>query len=258
MEPAFEILNSPIKADETRARLKSLAERHRKAGKIGIDFLDRIGVRAEAVVNALPVDAQKNLNLISERILRKAMDGAHGSRNFIAATPAWSNRMIAAMTGAAGGVGGLATTLAELPITTVFLLRAIQDVAGDHGFDPGEEFVRYDTVRVFSSAGPFSYSDEVDNSFASLGCAITGAVLRGAVVRATPRLATALGHKMALQSMPIMGAITGATINFTYMRYYQQMAHIHFGLRRLAIDSDMDHGDLMDEFRIASGTGIRN
>ena len=254
MAVTLEILDSPIKADEARARLKSLAVRYREARNIGTDFLDRVGIKAGVFLNALPVDTRNSLNLISEQILRRAMDGAHGSRNVIAVTPAWSNRVIAAFTGAVGGVGGFATTLAELPITAIVLLRAIQDAAIDHGFDPGEEFVIYDTIRVFSSLEPFSYHDEADDSFVNLGYAVSGAALRGLIVRATPRLATALGHKMAFQTMPIIGAITGAALNFTYMRYYQQIAHVHFGLRRLAIDSDKDHGELIDEFRIMTGT----
>ena len=58
--------------------------------------------------------------------------------------------------GAAGGFGGLPTALAELPVTTAVLLRAIQGAAAAEGFDPASESVRFDCVEVFSAAGPLA------------------------------------------------------------------------------------------------------
>ncbi|MEZ5911609.1 MAG: EcsC family protein [Paracoccaceae bacterium] len=52
------------------------------------------------------------------------------------------------MTGAAGGAGGLASALAELPVTVTMIFRAIQKVAAEHGFDPGAEDVRLECLGV--------------------------------------------------------------------------------------------------------------
>jgi hypothetical protein len=64
-----------------------------------------------------------------------------------------------------------------------------------------------------------------------------------------PRLAAVLGQKLAAQTVPILGAAAGAATNYAYTRYYQDMAQVHFGLRRLAIDSGRDHSALCAEFR---------
>ena len=39
--------------------------------------------------------------------------------------------------------------------------------------------------------------------------------------------------------MPILGAAAGAGTNYAFVDYYVSMAHVHFGLRRLA----RVHGD---------------
>ena len=67
------------------------------------------------------------------------------------------------------------------------------------------------------------------------------------MARVAPRLATALGQKLAAQAVPLLGAVAGASINYTFVRYYQQIAHVHFGLRRLAIDADLSHDILVEK-----------
>jgi len=60
-----------------------------------------------------------------------------------------------------------------------------------------------------------------------------------------PKLAVVLGQKLAAQAVPILGAAAGAATNYAYTSYYQDMAHVHFGLRKLAIDADVPHGELL-------------
>ena len=47
-----------------------------------------------------------------------------------------------------------------------------------------------------------------------------------------------LGQKIAAQSVPLIGAAAGASINFAFVGYYQEMARVRFGLKRLARDND--------------------
>ena len=146
-------------------------------------------------------------------------------------------------------MGGLPTALAELPATTTVLLRAIQDVAVAHGFDPAEPGVQYDCIQVFSAAGPLDHDDGADLAFLSTRMAVTGTAVQALITRVAPRLATVLGQKLAAQTVPVLGAAAGAATNYAYTSYYQQMAHVHFGLRRLAIDADRPHEVLVEEFR---------
>ena len=67
---------------------------------------------------------------------------------------------------------------------------------------------------------------------------LTGAAVHRLIAGVSPRLATVLGQKLAAQTVPLLGAVAGAATNYAYISYYQEMAHVHFGLRRLAIDSD--------------------
>ena len=47
-----------------------------------------------------------------------------------------------------------------------------------------------------------------------------------------------LGQKLAAQAVPVLGAVTGAGINYAFMDYFQEMAHVRFGLRRLGQTHD--------------------
>jgi hypothetical protein len=42
-----------------------------------------------------------------------------------------------------------------------------------------------------------------------------------------------VSEKLAAQSIPIIGAFGGATINLLFISYFQDLAHAHFSLRRL-------------------------
>ena len=50
---------------------------------------------------------------------------------------------------------------------------------------------------------------------------------------------------LANVTVPILGAAAGAGINYVYTGYYQRIAEVHFGMRRLAIEADQPHDDLV-------------
>jgi len=246
----MELLDAPIKPSQVDKRLAELVQRHALAGNLGIQVLNLIGTQAESLLDRLPENARDRLESATEDALRLAMDTAHRSRGVVGEQPDWLNRAVTTAMGAAGGFGGLPTALAELPVTTTFLLRAIQDVAVEHGFDPGEESVRFDCVQVFAAAGPLDHDDGADLAFLSMRLTVTGTAMQALIARVAPRLAGVLGQKLAAQTVPVLGAAAGAATNYVYSSYYQQMAHVHFGLRRLAIEADRDHAELLETFRV--------
>jgi hypothetical protein len=65
------------------------------------------------------------------------------------------------------------------------------------------------------------------------------------IATVAPKLATVLGQKLAAQTVPVLGAVAGATANYVYTGYYQRIARVHFGLRKLAIDADVPRQDLV-------------
>lgn len=247
--PRVELLEPPIAETEFDARFDALVRRYSKAGNVGVQMLNLIGGQTEGLLDRLPAGMRDRMEDGTEQALKLAMDTAHRSRGVVGEKPGWLTLAVSTAMGAAGGFGGLPTAMAELPLTVTVLLRAMQDVAAEHGFEPDEEAVQYDCIQVFAAAGPLGNDDGADVAFLSTRMAVSGAAIQALIARVAPRLAVVLGQKLAAQTAPVLGAAAGAAINYVYTSYYQEMAHVHFGLRRLAIEGDRDHGKLIDEFR---------
>jgi hypothetical protein len=208
-----------------------------------------VGGRIENLIDRLPADARMNLEGATRRALEFAFDAASLSRGRLPDTSDWLNTAVTTAMGAVGGAGGLPTAVAELPVTTTVLLRAIQGIALEYGFDPAEESVRLDCIQVFAASGPLERDDGADIAFLATRVSLTGATVRGLIARLAPRFSAVLGQKLAAQTVPILGAVAGAAVNYAFTSYYQQMAHIYFGLKRLSLDTGHDHATLVAEFR---------
>lgn len=234
--------------DPERA-LDALALRYTKAGGLGIEVLNLIGGQADGLLDRLPPAVRGRLEEATLSALQHAMKAAHSSRAVVPDQRSWLNQTVGAAMGAVGGMGGLPTALAELPVTTTLLLRVIQGAAVEQGFDPAAENVHFDCVKVFASAGPLEHDDGADLGFISARLALSGTAMQALLSRVAPRLAVVLGQKLAAQAVPILGAAAGAATNYAYTSYYNDMAHVHFGLRRLAIDADVPIDDLIAKLR---------
>ena len=235
--------NLPATID-VEAELERIARRYKQAGGVGINVLNVIGGQAENLLDRLPARVRKQLESATVRALDHAMSAAHKSRSHVPDQASWLNTAVSAAMGAAGGAGGLPTALAELPVTTTLLLRVIEGVAVEHGFDPELESVRFDCVQVFSAAGPLADDDGSDLAFLTARLALSGKAVQAIIHKVAPRLAGVMGQKLAAQAVPVLGAVAGAATNYAYTSYYQDMAHVHFGLRRLAIEGDITPEDL--------------
>lgn len=240
-------------AIDVDARLTEIAKRYKQAGGLGINVLNLIGGRADNLIDKLPSAVRRNLEAATVKALSHAMKAAHSSRSYVPDQKSWLNQAASAAMGAAGGAGGLPTALAELPVTTTLLLRVIQGVAVEHGFDPDAENVQFDCVQVFSAAGPLSGDDGADLGFLSARMALSGRAMQAVIAKIAPRLAVVMGQKLAAQAVPVLGAVAGAATNYAYTSYYQDMAHVHFGLRRLAIEGDVPTEELLNRLREKMG-----
>lgn len=230
---------------DVEAELDRLGTRYRNAGRMGIRTLNFVGGQAESLLERLPAPVRARLGDATEGALTMAVRAAQQSRGRIPDQKEWVNTAVTTAMGAAGGFGGLPSALLELPVTTMMLMRAIQGAAVEHGFDPAEEGVQFDCVRVFSVAGPLSHDDGADLGFVSTRLALSGGAMQKLIAAVAPRLAVVLGRKLAAQTVPVLGAVAGATTNYIYTGYYQQMAHVHFGLRKLSMDADVPHEELV-------------
>lgn len=234
---------------EAEAELDRLARRYKAAGGVGLQVLNLLGGQAENLLERLPDGVKSRLEDATERALGVAMDAAGRSRGVLGDQSGWLNTAATTAMGAAGGFGGLPTALAELPVTTTVLLRAILGVAAEHGFDPAEEEVRLACLQVFSAAGPLEADDGADMAFLAARVTLTGATVHGVIARIAPRLATVMGQKLAAQTVPLVGAVAGAATNYAYTSYYQEMAHVQFGLRALARKHGLSEATLREALR---------
>lgn len=231
------------------AELEALAARHRKASGAGMALINALGGHAEGWLDRLPDPVRRGLDGATRTALEQASKAAQASRGAVPDQPGWLNSAVGAAMGAAGGAGGAVTSLAELPVTVALLMRVIQGVAAEHGFDPAEESVQFDCLTVFGSAGPLEADDGAETAFISSRLALSGAAMSKILHTVAPRLAAALGQKLAAQAVPVLGAAAGAAINYTYTGYYREMAHVQFGLRRLAIEADVPEQVLLAALR---------
>ncbi|WP_226624515.1 EcsC family protein [Alloyangia pacifica] len=227
------------------AEIAELARRHRAAGGVGLQVLNIIGGQAENLLERLPDKVKDRLEGSTAKALELALKAASGSRRAVPDQKGWLNTALATAMGAAGGAGGLPTAMAELPVTVTVLLRAIQGIAAEYGFDPEMPEIKRECLGVFASAGPLEADDGADLGFLATRVTLTGATVHGLIGKVAPRLATALGQKLAAQTVPVLGAAAGAATNYAYTSYYQQMAHVHFGLLRLEQQSGKPRAELI-------------
>jgi len=247
---AMEIIEHPnarLSEAETQARLLALAERYARAGGLGMAVLNLLGSRAENLLERLPAPVRAGLTSGTETALKSALRAAQASRGVIGDQPGWLTTAVSTAMGAVGGAGGLPIALAELPVTVTVLLRGVQAVAAEHGFDPAEDSVQFDCLQVLAAAGPLESDDGSELAFLAARMTLTGPALNRLLASVAPRLATALGQKLAAQAVPLIGAVAGAATNYAYTSYYQEIAHVQFGLRRLAIDAERDERALRAE-----------
>jgi len=223
--------------DEEIARLVQI-ERSARSGLM--KAINRIGVGLEGSLEQLSGDHRAALEkavISGLELSYKLASGSHVGAPAEAQDAGKIHRLAATATGAAGGFGGLPATIVELPATITVMFRAVQSVARAHGEDMNAEETRIACLKVFGSGGPSAADDGAETAFVA---ARLGAVqsMRPIIAMVAPRLAAVFGQKLAAQAVPIVGALAGATINYAFMDYYEKMAQVQFGLRRLARGAD--------------------
>ncbi len=222
-----------IAAPDRSAEIAALARRYRRANGPVMALVNRLGGALETRMAALPEGVRRQIGAVTER----ALLAAHGLAGVGAKGPDLGRNgpMAAAMlSGAVGGAGGLATSVAELPVTVTVILHAIRKAAAEQGFDPDDPAIRAECLRVFTAGSPLGSDDGVNTSFLSARLTVTGPAIQRLVASVAPKLATALGQKLAAQAVPVLGAVAGAGLNAAFLRYYREMAEIRFALLRLA------------------------
>lgn len=241
----------PINDPSIHAEIDRLARRYDDAGGLGMDMLNTIGTSAEGLIERLPNVIRSRLDQLTRNGLNRAFNAAGTSRRVMRDRGDWFNRLVTTASGAAGGVAGLPGAVIELPFTITMFLRSMLEIAEEHGLDPNSDEVRMECLRIFAAGGPMADDDGADLGLLAARLSITGQTVQSLIARVAPRFAAVLGQKLAAQATPIFGAVAGASINYTFARYYQELARVHFGLMRLGQETGIPQEALIEALRLS-------
>jgi len=213
-----------------------------------------IGKPIEQIVDVLPAGASEQIQATVRGGLEKLLAASVRSLDPRARGPAANLRhtLGTGITGAVGGFFGAPALAVELPITTSILLRSIADVARSEGEDITSVGTRLACLEVFALGGPSSSDDASDTGYFAVRAALAKAmseaarhlaergfaregapVLARLIAAIAARFGTVVSETAAVQPVPILGAIGGASINMLFAKHFQDVAQGHFTVRRL-------------------------
>ena len=178
-----------------------------------------------------------------------------------------SHKVAATLSGVTGGMFGAPALFAELPVTTVIIMRSIADIARSKGEDLADPRVRLACLEVFAlgSGGKQAPADAAEEmrqgaraeegyvrttyfiARAAMAQQVTaaaeilskgtaaegGSALTKLIAKIASRFGIAVSEKAAAQAVPVVGAIGGGLINALFMDHFQNTAEAHFTVRKL-------------------------
>ena len=227
----------PELSQDVLDEIAELANRQKRAAGLLMKAINFVGGQVEDTLKLLPDSTRSQVDRAAREALQTSYQVAAKSRTGRFSNVAKSDtahRVMATVSGAVGGLGGLPTAVAEIPVATTMIFRAVQGVSEQYGEDPSSVETRLQCLAVFGAGGPGSEDDGVDTAFLSARLGLTGAAVNSLISKVAPKFATVLSQKLASQAVPILGAAAGAGTNYAFTDYYVEIAHVHFGLRKLA------------------------
>ncbi|QDT07555.1 EcsC protein family protein [Rubripirellula lacrimiformis] len=241
---------------------KEILEHHGIADRL----TEMMGAPVTASLKILPSVAEKAVYDTIEKSLTIALDVALrtlGQDSMKSAKPRLlTHKLLAGITGAAGGALGGATIAAELPVSTVLILRSVADIARSEGedltsvegrlaclevfaLDPGKQTKIDDDTEIGYFAVRAAMAKQIRDASQYVlknGVSDTSApALVKLVAKIGERFGLVVSEKIAAQAIPVIGAIGGALINSYFIDHYQDLARAHFAIRRL----ERSHGEVM-------------
>ena len=218
-----------------------------------IRLVNWLGRPVGAVLRQLPAPVEEVIQRTVRTALRKALDLALYRFEDGGGVFRYEKIMQAfvGVTGATSGFLGLETVPVELPISTCAMLRSIAEIAKAEGEDVGSVESRLACLEVFALGGSSTADDSSETGYYAVRLALArevsaavrflaeggdraaGPVIVRLIEAVAQRFGIQVSEKAAAQSVPVIGAIGGATVNVLFMDHFQDMAHGHFVVRRL-------------------------
>lgn len=225
-----------------------------------IQLSNVVGAPIEFVYGKLPLAIQSRIGDVTGTVLNRALLWTAGGLKSGESRPARNglHKASVAALGAAGGFFGLPGATAEVPATTMMMLRSIAEIARENGEDVGSERTRLECLSVLAMGGRSRADDATESAYFATRAAqaqmISSAsnylesaarssgkraaeeavpVLVRLINEVARRLGVTVSRTVAAKIVPAVGAVTGAAINTLFLDYYQGVAAGHFTLRRL-------------------------
>ena len=165
------------------------------------------------------------------------------------------HKVFAAGMGAAGGAIGLAALPVELPLSTCVMLRSIADIARAEGHDLSQLEVKLACLEVFALGGKAPGDDAAESSYWLVRAALSKYVAEAAehiakkgitdkgapallrlVTQIASRFSVVITEEAAAKAIPVVGAVSGAAINYLFLDHFQDVASGHFVIKRLEME----------------------
>ena len=212
-----------------------------------------VGKPVELLGRALPAGATQAIATATTKSLEAALKIALLTiRNGPQENSRLLHRTLAVASGAAGGAFGIFSLPLELPISTIIILRSILDIARSEGENLTDPESTLSCVEVLGIGGRTETDEAAKSDYfvvrgilaksvteAARFIAERGIVEEGSpvLVRLITQVASRFGmvvtQKAAAQTVPIIGALGGAAINYAFIEHFQSVARGHFTVRRL-------------------------
>ena len=200
----------------------------------------RLGVRGLGLAPGL----QDKLRGVAESAISRAFDlavlglrqPAAPGRAVAAEQRQWQHRATqgaVAVSGALGGFAGIAGLLPDIGFTTMTIMREIARIAREEGEDLSTADSRRACLEVFALKPVVPASGESELGYFSARAVLRGRPVVMLLSEVASHYGLALSRKVALQMMPIAGALCGASLNAAFLAHYRSLARAHFTIRRL-------------------------
>jgi hypothetical protein len=196
----------------------------------------------EACARVFGPDWRKKVDEYAEEALWRAQDIATLGMDRTCARKSRPRLYKAAVsaTGAAGGWFGLPGLAAEIPASTLLIMRSIAEIGREHGEDLTSVAGRLACLEVIALGGPGTEDDDMEAAYWSTRAMFMHATLEVAIRQAATKFGTALSEKAVARAVPVLGAVAGCGLNFLFLNFYQQMARAHFTIRAVERASGSD------------------
>ncbi|MBB3833959.1 hypothetical protein FHR53_000890 [Xanthomonas arboricola] len=248
----------PIPVMDAAAQ-RDLATAHALLENPGVaaQLANALGAPIESLITKrLPRMVTRSIDGVTRRALQVAMKSAllslRGKTEPLQPASTTRHTMAVAVAGGAGGFFGLPGLMVELPLTTTVMLRSIADIARAEGESLHDPETALACLEVLAHGGRSVVDDGAESGYFAVRAAMAqqlsaaarhvaahGFASKGApalvslVARVAAKFSVNVGEKLAVQAVPLVGAVSGATLNTVFMRHFQAMARGHFIVRRL-------------------------